>query len=342
MSTMLSLEIRPEKLIIAEGQPGKGTVTINKVVMAPLPKNAITESEITDEVVVVETLSWSIKEQGIKAKNAVITLDIGNMLLRDFELPTAKNEELLGMVKSEMTQNYASASSDVVQFKKIGESNTEDGKKVRVRAMSLSSQIVEDYHEVLKKLKLKPVAMDANSNAIEKLIHISSQINGKSIKEGTSLLLDFGIQGSVIHAIHDGEVQASRFTALGLSDLNEYISSKINHFGERGYYLDQLDFTKSEDDSETRMHGNAFMVQWCNEIQKVIKFILLRMDNHEVNHIVLIGEGAMIPGLDGIIAENLNIPTETIQSINSLNFRREEDKKTLPFCINAAAALIRL
>lgn len=341
MSTMLSIEIRPENLIIAEGQATKGSVTIQKVITVPIPKGAVTESEISDEGPILEALEKIMKGHGVKSKSAVVTLDIGNMLLRDFEIPAGKNDELAGMVKTEMTQNYASASSDVVQFKKIGETTTEEGKKIRVRAMSLSSQIVGGYFELLKKLKLKPVAMDANSNAVEKLVHISSDINGYSIKDSTALILEFGIQGSVLHAIHDGEVQISRYTALGLSDLNEYISSKINQFGERGQYLNKLDFI-SDEQSEVRQHGEAFMVQWCSEIQKVVKFIMLRIDNSGISRIILTGEGTAIPGLNKIISENLNLPVETIHSINSVNFKREEDKNTLPLSINAIGALIRL
>lgn len=341
MSTMLSIEIRPESLIVTEGQATKGSVTIHKVYTIPLPKGAITESEISDEGPILEVLEKILKGHGVKSKNAVITLDISNMLLREFELPAAKNEELAGMVKSEMTQNYASASSDVVQFKKIGEVTTEEGKKIRVRAMSLSAHIIEDYYGILKKLKLKPVAMDANSNAIEKLVHISTNINDQSIKENTILLMDFGMQGSVLHSIHGGELQLSRFTALGLSDLNEYISSKMNQFGERGQYLNELDFTNG-DETEIRQHGEAFMIQWCSEIQKVIKFILLRMDNNSISRIIMTGEGSAIPGLDKVISDNINLPVETIQSINSVNFKREEDKSKLPLCINAVGALIRL
>ena len=341
MSTMLSIEIRPDSLIVVEGQTAKNSININKVVSMPLPKGVITESEIADEGAILGALEKILKVQGIKSKNAIITLDIGNMLLRDFEVPTGKNEELAGMVKSEMTQNYASATSDVVQFKKIGETTTEEGKKVRVRAMSLSSHIVGGYFELLKKLKLKPVAMDANSNAVEKLVHITSEINGQIIKDTTSLILEFGMQGSVLHAIHDGEVQISRYTALGLTDLNEYISSKINQFGERGHYLDQLEFN-GQDESEVHQHGEAFIVQWCNEIQKVIKFILLRMDNNGISRIYLTGEGASIAGLDTIIGENINLPVEIIKSVNSIHFKREEDNNTLPICINAAGALIRL
>lgn len=341
MSTMIAIEIRPEKMILVEGQAGKGSVTISRVAIAPLPKGAITESEITEVTPVMDTLQRLIKDNGIKTKNAVITLDIGNMLLREFELPAAKNDELAGMVKTEMTQNYASASSDIVQFKKIGEITSEEGKRVRIRALSISSHIVEDYHNVLKNLKLKPVAMDANSNALEKLIHQSATVNGKSIKEGTSLILEFGIQGSVLHAIHNGELQLSRFTALGLEDLNEYISSKINQFGERGFYLDKIDFNQQEE-SDIKTHASAFMMQWCGEIQKVIKFILLRMDNSAIHQIFITGEGTTIPGMEGILKDDLGSPVEIIQSVSSLNFKREEDKNLLPLCINAAGALIRL
>lgn len=341
MSLQLSIEIRPEKIVLVEGQVNKGIITVNHVLQTEIPKGTIVESEIANTTVVLEALQRMIRESGIKTKKATTTLDIGNMLLRDFEVPDGKQDEVMGMVKSEMVQNYAAATSDVVQFKKIGEV-TEDGRKrIRVRATSISSHIVEQYYEILKQLKLKPIAMDSNANAMEKLIKGNTEINGLSLKDSDALLIDFGVQGATLHAIHQGEVQISRFTALGTEDMNDYISGKMNQFGERGDYLKNLNL-HDQTGSDVISHAQAFLIQWCNEIQKVVKFIQLRLDTINFDNVYLMGEATEIEGIEELLSEHLFLPVEILRSVSPIHFKSENESNQITYCLNAAAAMIRM
>lgn len=341
MSMLLSMEIKPEKVILVEGQELKGKITVNKVVSSSLMKGTIVDSEIREMIPLKDTIMALIKANNIKTKKVALTLDIGNMLIRDFEVPTGKPDEIAGMVKSEMIQSYSAAASDVIQFKKIGETEEDGAKKVKVRASALSMQIVYQFHDLIKALKLTPFSMDSNANAMEKIIGASTEINGTDKNGGAFIILDFGQNGTVLHAVHDGTVQLSRFTALGLSDMNEYISSKVNHFGEHGEYLGAVDF-EEEEPSEVNEFAKTFITQWCNEIQKVIKFILLRLDTNEISRIYLAGDACQLPGITKIVSEKMYIPAECMTSLSAIQFKREEDKATLYQNVNAIGALIRL
>ena len=176
MSTVVAIEIKPEKIILAEGQNTKGKVSINHIAIGDLPKSAVSESEIKDVTMVRETIQHLLKSKGIRSKKAIVTLDIGNMLIREFEVPAGKPTEIAGMVRTEMVQNYSAAESDVIQFTQVG---SEDG-KVKVRATALSRQIVQSYYDLVKSVKLDPIAMDSNANGIEKLMANCREINGET------------------------------------------------------------------------------------------------------------------------------------------------------------------
>lgn len=342
MSMLLSMELRPEKVIIVEGQEIKGKVTIEKVLSSNLTKGKIVNSAITDYNGVEQVIRELIHQNDIKTKKVAVTLDIGNMLIRDFEIPFGKPAEMEGMVKSEMIQNYSASSSDAIEYKKIADIVEEGGsKKVKVRATALSSEIIKDYYTLLTNLKLKPVFMDSNANAIEKVFYSSEQINGIDKKDESFVVLDFSSIGTVIHAVQDGAVQLSRFTSLGLRDMNEYISGKINQFGEHGEYIDQVNF-ETEEQTPVNVAANAFMTQWCNEIQKVIKFTLLRLDTNEIGSMYIVGEGSQLPGIMELISKTLFIKVKQVESVSAVSFKREEDKNKLYQCINAAGALLRL
>ena len=337
MSTVVAIEIKPEKIILAEGQNMKGKVSINHIAIGDLPKSAVSESEIKDVTMVRETIQHLLKSKGIRSKKAIVTLDIGNMLIREFEVPAGKPTEIAGMVRTEMVQNYSAAESDVIQFTQVG---SEDG-KVKVRATALSRQIVQSYYDLVKSVKLDPIAMDSNANGIEKLMANCREINGETKSEGPFIILDFSGSGAVIHALNHGIVQISRYTALGLEDMNEYISSKMNNFGEKGVYATTLDFTR-EDEETVKLHALNFMDQWCSEIQKVIKFILLRMDTQDITHVYLTGDACKISGMDKVIGERLPYKTEILTSLSNVQFRNEIDRASLFQSIHAVGAMIRL
>jgi type IV pilus assembly protein PilM len=341
MGMLLSMEIRPEKIVLVEGQDMKGNLVVEKVISLKLPKGKIVNSAIVDFNGMEMTLKELIHQNNIKTKNVAVTLDIGNMLIRDFEIPFGKPAEMAGMIKSEMIQNYSASESDAIEFKKIAETHEDGLKKVKVRATALSTEIIKGYYNLLNGLKLKPVSMDSNANAIEKLFAKSTQINGLDKGEESFVVLDFGCVGTTIHAVQDGNVQLSRFTALGLKDLNEFVSGKINQFGERGEYIDQIDF-ESQEQTPINVAANNFMSQWCSEIQKVIKFTLLRLDTNEISNMYIIGEGSQIPGIIDLISKNLFINVTKIDSLTAVSFKREEDKTKLYECINATGALLRI
>ena len=337
MSTVVAIEIKPERIILAEGQNMKGKVLVTNVAVGDLPKSAVSESEIRDLVMVRESLQHLIKSKGIRSKKAIVTLDIGNMLIREFDVPAGKAAEVAGMVRTEMIQNYSASESDVIQFTQIG---SEEG-KVKVRATALSKQIVQGYYDLIKSLKLNPVAMDSNANGIEKLMQGCKEINGEAKSDKPFVILDFSGSGSVIHALNHGSVQISRYTALGLDDMNEYISSKVNSFGEKVDYLGSLDFNR-EEESEIKFHALNFMDQWCSEIQKVIKFILLRMDDHDLSHVYLTGDACSIPGIERVIGERVFSKTEILTSLSNVQFRKPSDQDFLFQSIHAVGAMIRL
>lgn len=341
MGMLLSMEIRPENIVIVEGQEIKGKIVIEKVVSEGLPKGKIVNSAITDTLAVETVLRNLIESSSFKTKNVAITLDIGNMLIREFEIPSGKQAEMEGMVRTEMIQNYSASESDAIEFKRISDIEEGSTKKVKIRATALSAQIIKDYYNLVTGLKLKPVFLDSNSNALEKIFSKSTQINGIDRGDESFIVLDFSNVGTSIHAIQGSAVQLSRFTSLGLRDMNEYVSAKINQFGDHGEYINQIDF-ESEQQTPINVAANNFMSQWCSEIQKVIKFTLLRLDTNEIGKMYIIGEGSQLPGIVNLISKNLFINVEKIETLSAVSFKRKEDESKLYQCINAAGALFRL
>ncbi len=340
MSTVVSIEIKPEQIIIAEGQHSKGKVTVTRTAAASLPRGAFSDSEIRDEAVVKESLQSLLKGSRIRSKKAVVTLDIGNMLVRDFDIPAGKPAEMAGMVRTEMIQNFSAAESDVIQFTQVGKEES----IAKVRATAVNRQVVDGFHGLLKSVGLRPYVMDSNANCIEKLMLFCTGINGRGKEGDPFAVLDFSTSGTVLHAVNRGEVQLSRYTALGLMEMNTFIAEKFNDFGGAGSYLDKIDFTREEDatDSNVTRHALSFMDQWCMEIQKVIKYVLLRMDAAKIEQVYLTGEACSIPGIEEVIRRKLMENSEILASLSNVQFRNPADNGSLFRSIHAIGAMIRL
>jgi Tfp pilus assembly PilM family ATPase len=284
------------------------------------------------------------------------------MIIRDFTLPDGPAKQLDSMVKNEMLHNYSASSADVIQFIKMPAASAAEeeesggmgplrrksagaGAQTGIRAATVKKDLVDSYYQLLKKLKFTPVAMDFHANAIEKLVKGVGTINDTVVKNKNYLMVDFGSSGTIIHAAADNRVFISRYIPLGVNDLDqllvdrEFIPMEEAQFFRR----EKLDL-QSEDDAQggPMKTARAFLYQWSDEIQKVLKFFMGRKGVSEVECLYLYGAGSLIRGLPDYLSAAVGTKAARLESFSGITFKNAYDQSKLPYCLNAAGAAIRL
>ncbi len=341
MGSIVSLDIGKRNIKAVEGTYLKGSLQIEKAVTFSVPESSFNGELISGPDFLVEHIRTALNNAGITAKEAIVTIDAKSSVIRDIELPFAKSKETADMIKAEMVQTYHILPTDVVQYKKVEKHEEDVGSKLIVyRAAAMGQDLVEAYYNLLMEAKLKPVAMDLNVNAMDKLLTGELIINDKILNGGGTMLIDFGDSLTTIHIISSGRPVFFRHLDFGSGDIERIISSEtfapeedVRKMKEEGYDFFDIENQKYYDILK------PFLYNMTEEIRKIIGFHANRSNTGSIDQIYLFGGGSSQKGLVKFCEANFGVPSEQIVKISKVKTR--DPDMPIAFYLNAIGALIR-
>lgn len=344
---MLSIDIGSKNIAAVEGSysPRSG-LSVVKAASARLDTGMVGDNLIKNAEGVSDILLHLIKDNRFRSKKASVTINGASALTREFDLPAAKPSQLRAMVRNEMINTYAAGSTDAIEFKRLHEAVSDDGvKRLHLRAMAISEFTVRSYYELLSSASLRPFAMDAHSNAIEKLLQPGAEVNGLPIDGKSFIMLDIGFSGIVCNILHGSETYVSRFIPLGMNDLASMLSNQLLLTAEQaaGNFTGALDLADPEKaDNVSTGVARGFFSQCANEIQRVIMYISARLPVSDITRVFIYGGGSEIGGVDACLSAELGIPVSRITSLSGVHVKESCTENVFSRYINALGALIRL
>ena len=365
---VLSFDIGTAHCVALEGNARKGNVEVHRAVVADLPAENETSGKTPVTTYAMDLAASIMRDARFKTKNAVVTVNINNLIIRNFTLPNAPQKHLNGMVRNEMINTYNAAPADVLQYLKqpaqiiTGETadqpesrekgkNGKNGKKGKykgetgIRAVAVKREIIDIYWSFLRGLKLKPLAMDVHANAIEKLVIDGISINNANMKGKVYMLVDFGSSGTVTHVVADDRVYISRYIPLGVSDLDQLVADRDFSTAQEAktFRTEKMDFLLDEEPQSAQMKAaRTFLYQWSDEVQKVTRFFLSRRGLNAIDFAYVYGAGSDIKGLPEYLSASMGIETSRLDAISRVIFKDKSDQAKIRHCLNAAGAMIRL
>ncbi len=345
--SLLSIDIGTNSIALVQGSVKGRLIEVEAAEKVMLAPGTIADSVIKSPGEVVSAISGLLRRRTFRARKAVVSINDGNALSREFTVPMGNQRQLDAMIKSEMMGSYSAQPSDIIEYKVLENKIDESGAKtVRVRAMALNVGIIEAYYDAILSAGLKPLAMDFHINSIEKLLARRPLINGIDLTEKSALLLDFGYSGTVVYMIYDYRLIASRFIPIGLSDFETVINGHKFGYREPAEPIDfreALDFRQgSTEDPVLMRQAEEILVQCCNEIQKLVIYSTSRLPQNFMSYGFLLGGGSEIPGIDSFMSSELNTSIKRLGSMSDVHFMNDADAKNLLLYLNALGGLIRL
>jgi type IV pilus assembly protein PilM len=341
LSNKISIDIGSKNLHIAEGDFQKGVLTVKGGQSFELPPGCIAAEAIEDAALLAETLANYLKAGEFTAKEASLTINATHAIIRELDFPKAKPKELDSMIKNEMYQTFHVLNTDVIQYKAIGQTADSEGTLLdRYRVAAIEHDNIDLFHNLLERAGLKPVAMDINVNAIDKMTQWADSINEKAIDDKTVMLIDFGHSVTTIYICTKNQPMFYRNLNMGSAEIDTVLKST--------FYMDEADaveFKKNTDffanTTEAVPYFEAlkpFLYHMNDEIRKLMAFYTNRNKEGGVSSCFVFGQGVEMKGLINYWESTLNLPTEIIQSLSRTG---SMVRIKHPALINAVAALIR-
>jgi type IV pilus assembly protein PilM len=229
---------------------------------------------------------------------AVITKKIVvNAALRESELEI--------QVETEANQYIPFALEEVnLDFQVVGPSPTSpDEQEVMIAATR--KEKVEDRVAVAESAGLKPLVMDVESFAQQTALSIVIQSLPEGGKDKNVAIVDVGANVMQVTVLRNDQSVYTREQAFGGNQLTQEIVTRYGMSPEEAENAKRSGGLPDDFEAEVL---RPFMQNLATEVQRALQFFFTSTQYHNVDHILLAGGSAVIPGLDEVVTTQAQVP----------------------------------
>lgn len=339
---VIAFDMGSSTIKIVEGLYYKNSLTIDKYIKIPTPKDAIVDGEIKKEVELHKKLIQVLKENGIKTKDAICTTNSSLIINREIMIPKVEEEEMETVVRYEIQQYLPINLEDYILQGTILEELEVDGvKKLNVRVIAYPDKVARGYYNLLLKLELKPYALDVNYNAVNKFINLIGIT--KEYENNTNeavAFIDLGASTIDVNIYKNNQLDFTRIIKDCGNEIDEMLRESNGLQSNEVEKFKNSNIDLSEEFEPINIRTRAIVDEWIEKIEKIIQFYKNRNKGNEINNIIIFGGSSKIKGMEKYMTDRLGIMTE-IKGISKIAFKSNDDGKPIDDYINAIGSVIR-
>jgi type IV pilus assembly protein PilM len=314
---ILGLDISTTAVKLVElSDAGKGLLRIERYIIEPLPKDAVSDGNIANMDQVAETLRTAWKNLGTRVKNVALALPSSAVITKKILAPASlKGVDLENQIETEANQVIPFSLDEVnLDFQVLGPS-TSNQDDVQVLLAAARKEKVEDRVAAVEAAGLKALIMDVESFATQTAFEQMAHLLPNSGAGQTVAIIDIGAQNMHINIFNNGELVYQREHGFGGSQLNNEIARRYGmttdeaeHAKRKGTLPESFDVEVLQPYSETL----------AMEIGRALQLFTTSTQYQKVDQILLAGGGAMIPGVDEVVSQRTGMPTMVVNPFSNM------------------------
>lgn len=281
-------------------QAGKNLLRVERYVIESLPKDAVTDGNIMNLEAVAETLRRAWKRMGTRTKNVAMALPAAAVITKKIIVPSGlREDELESQVETEANQYIPFALDEVnLDFQVLGPAASgPDDMEVLIAASR--KEKVEDRVAAAESSGLKALVMDVESFATQSACEMVAQQLPGSGRDQTIAVVDIGASMMHVNVLRNGQSIYLREQTFGGNQLTQEIQRRYSLSSDEAEIAKRQGGLPENYESEVLQ---PFMDTLALEVARAIQFFFSSSQFTQVDHILLAGGCAMIPGLDEIVA----------------------------------------
>lgn len=288
-------------------EAGKGMYRVERYAFEPLPKDSVVDGNINNLDAVSEALKRCHKRLGSSVKNLAMALPNAAVISKKILVPAGQREEELELqVETEANQYIPFALDEVnLDFQVLGPApnSTED---VEVLIAASRKEKIEDRIAAAEVAGLKAVVMDVDIFASQTSFElIESQFSDKG-KDQNFAIVDVGATMMNVNVLRNGQSIYMREQPFGGNQLTQEIQNRFGLSPEEAEAAKRAGGLPENYESEVLQ---PFMDMLGLEVARALQFFFTSTQFNQVNHIVLSGGCAAIPGIEEVVTKRTQVNT---------------------------------
>ena len=286
---------------------GKKMYRIERYAIEPLPKDSVVEGNINNLDAVGEAIKRCHNRLGSSVKNVAIALPNAAVITKKILVPAGLTEEEIEVQVETEANQYIPFSLDEVNldFQVIGPAPGSE-EDVEVLIAASRKEKVEDRVAAAEVAGLKAIMVDVDLLAAQAAYElIESQFPDKGLDQNVAIF-DVGATFTTVNVLRNGQSIYLREQPFGGDQLTQEIQDKL------GLSREEAEVAKRSgglpDNYETDVL-NPFLETFGLEVARALQFFFTSTQYNQVNHIVLSGGCAALPGVDAVVAQRTQVNT---------------------------------
>lgn len=286
---------------------GNGMRRVERYAIAPLPRDAVQDGAITKIEVVEAAMRTAWKALETRTRDVAMALPASSVITKKIMLPGGANEaEIETQVTAEANQVASFPLGDIsLDYQILGPSAKNPNENDALLVLARRER-VEERVALAESVGLKAIIMDVDAFAtLTAYEQMAFQLpeNGKG---QTIAVIDIGAQTTHVNVLHDNQTVYQREHALGGSSLTNEISRRFDLPSEEAEDAKRKGLLPDSYESEVLQ---PFLDSVAQEIGRALQLFFSATSFQRVDHILLAGGCAAIPGLDDVVHSRMQTST---------------------------------
>ena len=306
--SLIGVDISSSSVKMVElGSDGKKGYRVERYTTEILPRDAVADGNIVNLEASAETVRRAWKKLGASTRDVAIALPASHVITKKIIVPAGQREsELEVLVESEANQYIPFALEEVnLDFQIIGPAPSSPD-EIEVLIAASRKEKVEDRVAVVESAGLKPVVMDVESYALQASFELIEKQLPESGKGQIVALIDIGANLMNLTVLRNGQQLYVREQTFGGNQLTQDIARLF------GVTFEEAEADKRRNNLPENYESELlrpFVESMALEVSRALQFFFTSTQFTQVNHIVLAGGCAILPGADEAVASRTQVNT---------------------------------
>jgi type IV pilus assembly protein PilM len=342
--SLIGVDIASTSLKLVElTETGKGTYRLERYAIEPLPRETVTDGNISNLDQVSDALKRAWKRMGSRNRLVAMALPAAMVITKKIIVPAGQTEEELELAVEVEANEYIPFALDEVNldFQVIGPAPN-NAEEVEILIAASRKEKVEDRVAIAEAAGLKPAVMDVELYATQeafRLIAPSLPANGR---DQNIALVDIGAHVTHFYVLRNNQFLFSRDQVFGGDQLTQDIQRAFNLSPEEAESAKKNQGLPENYDNDVLQ---PFMETLALEITRALQFFFTSTSHSQVDQIVLSGGCAVLPGLDELVAKRAGVATILANPFASMeasdNIRPRQLAQDAPMLLIATGLALR-